>query len=319
MGKTCFHGLCFSSIKLSRFRRWPISKRSLVIASLCVIYLFFALAAYSQQHRDKDKYRHPRGQYTLDNGLPGSVELRTGARLVVPTRSNVVYITLRSKRQKPANIRGTIRPKVRRKVKRTKSTSSAFTQDKRVTLERDAGQTKRNDAPKTSWAETRDINYKSLLVNSDSRGDHRVSSIRIYSQRAPPWLSPEDVGTMRFLADANVLRITEASRGDAPPLLIFEGETSRAVSEQQHGGARDLCGGPCGLIRSPVDSTEVFAFHLDRVLGLNRTLPAVSRTFSFLYGASHTHGTRGKVPSFFCLTLDETFAFYCASKPTYFF
>ncbi|CAL8248516.1 unnamed protein product [Lota lota] len=37
--------------------------------------------------------------------------------------------------------------------------------------------------------------------------------------------------------------------------------------------------GSCSLVKRPDDWYEVLAFHLDRVLGLNRTLPAVLRTF----------------------------------------
>ncbi len=37
--------------------------------------------------------------------------------------------------------------------------------------------------------------------------------------------------------------------------------------------------GHCSLIKRTDDWFEVFAFHLDRVLGINRSLPAVLRTF----------------------------------------
>lgn len=37
--------------------------------------------------------------------------------------------------------------------------------------------------------------------------------------------------------------------------------------------------GCCALVKRTDDWIEVFAFHLDRVLGLNRSLPAVLRTF----------------------------------------
>ncbi|KAG8003826.1 hypothetical protein GBF38_007811 [Nibea albiflora] len=248
---------------------------------------------YSQQHRDrrtdKDKYRRTRGLYHLDvnDALPDSVDSQTAASFVVPTRSNVVYITLKSKRLKPANIRGTIRPKLRRKVRRTKSANSAFTQSKLGTLEQDAGQIKRNVTRKASWGETRDVDYKTLDVihksHIDAQTDSDVSSIRIYSQRAPPWFSPEDVKAMRFLADAKVLRVKEVSRGVSSSLLIFEGKAGGPVTDHKHTKLSFVCGGQCGVISSPVDTTEVFAFHLDRVLGLNRTLPAVSRKFSFLH------------------------------------
>lgn len=260
------------------------------------MYLLFVVSqvGYSQPHRDrrtdKDKYRHTRGLYNLDinDAPPNPANLQTGASPVVPTRSNVVYITLKSKRLKPANIRGTIRPKLRRKVRRTKSASSAFTQNKFGTLERDAGQLKRNFARKTSGGENADVDYKSLDIlqksNTEKQTDSHLSSIRIYSQKAPPWFSPQDVRAMRFLADAKVLRMREVSHGDSPSLLIFEGDTRDSAADQRHTRVSNVCGGQCGVISSPMDTTEVFAFHLDRVLGLNRTLPAVSRRFSYLHG-----------------------------------
>ncbi|XP_044061750.1 Golgi-associated kinase 1B [Siniperca chuatsi] len=291
MGKSRFHWLCFPFLRLtSSFRRRSLSKRRLIIASVCVVYLFFVVSqvGYSQQHRDrrtdKDKYRHNRGLYNLDiiDALPDYGGLQTGASFVVPTRSNVVYITLKTKRLKPANIRGTIRPKLRRKATRNTSANSAFTQSKLGPF----GQIKRNFAPKSSWGETRDLDYKSLGLihksDKDAQTDSPISSIRIYSQRAPPWFSPNDVKAMRFLADAKVLRIKEVSHGDTPSLLIFEGDTHVSLTNQKHTKPNIVCEGQCGVINSPVDTTEVFAFHLDRVLGLNRTLPAVSRKFSFL-------------------------------------
>ncbi|XP_053285040.1 Golgi-associated kinase 1B isoform X2 [Pleuronectes platessa] len=290
MGKSRSLWLCFPVLRLtSSFWRCPLSRRSLIIATLCAVYLLFVVSyvGYSQQQRDrrtdKHKYRHTRGLET-DGAFLDSADLPTGESSVVPTRSNVVYITLKFKRLKPANIRGTIRPKLRSKLRKNKSASSAFTQDKLGALERDAGQINRHFAPKTPWKETRDVDYKSLDVIHSSHRDEmaNTSSIRIYSQRAPQWFSAQDVGAMRFLADAKVLRIREVSRRESPsPLLVFEGETrTRGNHTTARGG---VCVGRCGVITSPLDTTEVFAFHLDRVLGLNRTLPAVGRKFRFLH------------------------------------
>uniref|UniRef100_A0A8U8AYM3 Uncharacterized protein n=1 Tax=Geospiza parvula TaxID=87175 RepID=A0A8U8AYM3_GEOPR len=53
----------------------------------------------------------------------------------------------------------------------------------------------------------------------------------------------------------------------------------------------DCQDGRCGLIKRPGDLYEVLAFHLDRVLGLNRSLPAVARRFSsHLLPYSYTDG-----------------------------
>ncbi|KAM9849496.1 Golgi-associated kinase 1B [Aulostomus maculatus] len=280
MGKSRFLWLCFPFLRLaSSFRRCPLSKRTLLISSVCVFYLCFVVSqvefSKQQQHRGrrtgKDKDRHTLELYNLgiSDLSDSAVDLQTHAGIVVPTRSNVVYITLKSKRLKPVNIRATIRPKLRRKARRNTSGNSVFTQSKL----RD--QIKRNV---TSRRETKDIDYKSIH-KSHSDPEYLVSSIRIYSQKAPPWLSAQDVEVMRFLADAKVLRLREVSRGDSPSLLIMEAETNLPQNTKHS----QVCGGRCGVVHSPVDTSEVFAFHLDRVLGLNRTLPAVSRRFTFLH------------------------------------
>lgn len=286
MGSSRFYRLPFPFSKAtSWFLRRIFSKRSLIIASICAVYLFFALFGYSQQHQDKpadkDKHRHTRGLYTLDNARPHSLDSYTKAQNVLPTQNNVVYITLKSKRLKPANTRGTISTKLRRKARRTQLTQSPFTQNKLGTLGQNAGQNGRYVAQESFLGETLHVDYKSLNMVHDSS---RVSSIRIYSQKAPPWFSPEDVKAMRFLADAKVVRVKKIPHKDFSSLLIFKSETGGNHKLLE---GSNLCGGQCGTIGSPVDNTGVFAFHLDRVLGLNRTLPAVSRRFSFLYGRSH--------------------------------
>lgn len=303
MGKSRVYGPCFPLLRLaSSFRRCPLSKKSLIIATICVVYLLFVVSqiGYSQQSRDRrtdtDRYRHARGLYHLEvtDILPAS------ASFVVPTRSNVVYITLKSKRLKPANIRGTIRPKLRRKERRNKSSGSA-SQNKLISSVSDTRQMTRDSAANSSWTETRDVDYTFLNIihksHKEGEADSHISSIRIYSQRAPPWFSAQDVRAMRFLADAKVRRIREVSLRELPPLLMFEAETT----DPQHSEGSRVCGGQCGVIKRPVDNTEVFAFHLDRVLGLNRTLPAVSRRFSFLHGRSPIRETEFQARLLVCV------------------
>lgn len=290
MGSSRFHGLRFSFSKAtSRFWRRILSKRSLILASICALYLCFVLFGYSQQYQDKaadEAERRPtRGLYAPGNARPDAPHSHTGAQNVLPTRNNVVYITLKSRRLKPANIRGTIRPKLRRKARRTPLTQSPFTQNKFGTSGRNAGQSGRYVPQETLLGETMSADSKSLNVDRDPRPDSRVSSIRIYSEKAPPWFSPEDVRAMRFLADATVVRMRTMPHGDFSSLLIFESGAGGTHRLLEGSGA---CGGQCGVVGSPADNTEVFAFHLDRVLALNRTLPAVSRRFSSLYGRSHS-------------------------------
>ncbi|NXD27469.1 F198A protein, partial [Spelaeornis formosus] len=108
---------------------------------------------------------------------------------------------------------------------------------------------------------------------------------------APPWLSADDLQKMRLLsrgrvvsksrvpAHGQIMRVGLRAVGDA------EGDVLAASPE---GDCRD---GRCGLIKRPGDLYEVLAFHLDRVLGLKRSLPAVARRFSSrLLPYSYTDG-----------------------------
>lgn len=301
MGKSGFRRPRFPFLLLATsFRRFPLSKKSLLLASACFAYLLVALIGHTQQQQQQQNRRiltehHQRGSWLFDSdsdqsrALPRSADSQLSALSTAQSHSNVVYITLRSKLLKPANIRGTVRPKLRRKSRRIKSTKSAFTHSKFGTSAPDAGQRQRGDVQRSAREGRGEdaADYRLLKIipdhDPDGRTGSQISSIRIYSQRAPPWLSAQDVEALRFLADAKVRRVKEVSRGDSAPLVVFEGET---VAGRKHGKPATVCAGACGVIGSPVENTEVFAFHLDRVLGLNRTPPAVSRKFRFLHGTS---------------------------------
>ncbi|NXD96750.1 F198A protein, partial [Chaetorhynchus papuensis] len=118
---------------------------------------------------------------------------------------------------------------------------------------------------------------------------------RAAERDAPPWLSADDLQKMRLLssgqvvsktripAHGQVMRVGLRAMGDAKG--DAEGDVSPASPE---GDCQD---GRCGLIKRPGDLYEVLAFHLDRVLGLNRSLPAVARRFtSRLLPYSYTNG-----------------------------
>lgn len=97
---------------------------------------------------------------------------------------------------------------------------------------------------------------------------------------------------MRFLADGKVSRIHEVSQKEFIPLLLFESTSYLSlIHSDKQNDVKDhkVCIGQCGVIKSPVDTSEVFAFHLDRVLGLNRSVAAVSRKFPFVQGRPIVH------------------------------
>ncbi|NXH22013.1 F198A protein, partial [Bucco capensis] len=108
----------------------------------------------------------------------------------------------------------------------------------------------------------------------------------------PPWFSDDDLQKMQLLAGGQVvsktripahgqvLRVGLRAVGDA------KGDVLPDSPEQ------DCQDGRCGLIKRSGDLYEVLAFHLDRVLGLNRSLPAVARRFtSHLLPYSYTNGS----------------------------
>lgn len=298
MGKSGFRRLRFPFLLLATsFRKLRLSKKSLLVVGACFAYLLVALFGHTLQQQNREEhYRRDSRLFGSDSdqsrALSRSADSQLGA-LSTAVNHNVVYITLRSKLLKPANIRGTVRPKLRRKSRRIKSTKSAFTHSKFGTSAPDAGQGKRSDAQRSAreggGEEAADFRLLKIIpdYHADRRAGSQISSIRIYSQRPPPWLSAQDVEALRFLADAKVWHVKEVSRGDSAPLLVFEGETAAG---RKDGKPATVCAGTCGVIGSPVENTEVFAFHLDRVLGLNRTPPAVSRKFRFLHGTSAGFG-----------------------------
>ncbi|NXG01992.1 F198A protein, partial [Sakesphorus luctuosus] len=115
---------------------------------------------------------------------------------------------------------------------------------------------------------------------------------RSVERETPPWLSADDLQKMQLLANGKVvsktripahgqvMRVGLQAMGDA------KGDVLPASPE------RDCQDGNCGLIKRPGDLYEVLAFHLDRVLGLNRSLPAVARRFtSHLLPYSYTNGS----------------------------
>ncbi|XP_032847154.2 Golgi-associated kinase 1A [Tyto alba] len=108
----------------------------------------------------------------------------------------------------------------------------------------------------------------------------------------PPWLSDDDLQKMRLLAEGQVVSKTRVpAHGQVLRVgLRAVGDPERDASPASPEG--DCQDGRCGLIKRPGDLYEVLAFHLDRVLGLNRSLPAVARRFtSRLLPYSYTDGS----------------------------
>lgn len=112
-------------------------------------------------------------------------------------------------------------------------------------------------------------------------GRIRVSAHR----RELPWFSDDDIQKMKLLAAGDtvskarvpghgqVLQVALQMSDQKQTLgkMLMDTSTSSHTSHCHRG--------QCSLVKRTEDWFEVFAFHLDRVLGLNRTLPAVLRSF----------------------------------------
>lgn len=108
-------------------------------------------------------------------------------------------------------------------------------------------------------------------------GDDR--RIRVSADgREVPWFSQDDIQKMKLLAGGEPVTKTRVpGHGQVLQVALDLPDQKQDASASSH---TDHCHrGQCSLIKRTDDWFEVFAFHLDRVLGLNRTLPAVLRSF----------------------------------------
>lgn len=95
--------------------------------------------------------------------------------------------------------------------------------------------------------------------------------------QVPPWLTEHDVQTLRLLAHGEVVG---KARVPGHGQVLQVGFSTERTLQDLSPGLSQLCSqGLCGLIKRPGDLSEVLSFHVDRVLGLHRSLPAVARRF----------------------------------------
>ncbi|NWS00966.1 F198B protein, partial [Motacilla alba] len=293
--------------------RRPRTRRNLLVGTACVIYLGFLVSQVGHvlpQHKGghrkissrslQDAAQTPFLGIPLDGTLspPNFQEPQLGSNgtLLPP---NVVYITLRSKRSKPANIRGTVKPKRRKKNAIPLSYGQHFPKATFMGWEEAFAQ--------QPWRATRASGTKGAVIAVEARkyqlDEHRhkgmairerghqrpgrisgavkaqlqpeESNIRIYSENPPSWMSKDDILNMRMLADSPIESIQEVPSHKAVLAVFASGPSTTGTACNQ---------GHCGIVKRPLDMSEVFAFHLDRILGLNRSLPSVSRRSEFFQG-----------------------------------
>ncbi|KFO74346.1 Protein FAM198B [Cuculus canorus] len=284
--------------------RRPRTRRNLLVGIACVIYLGFLISQVGHvlpQHKGghrkissrslQDAAQTPFLGIPLDGTLspPNFQEPHLGGNgtLLPP---NVVYITLRSKRSKPANIRGTVKPKRRKKHATPLSyeqhfqktafmgREEAFAQQlgramgAAISLEARKHQLNERRNKEMAVRERANRRPGGIFGGIQAQPQPGESNIRIYSESSPSWLSKDDIQNMRMLADSQIESIQEVPSHKAV-LAIFVRGTSATGTPCNHGH--------CGIVKRPLDMSEVFAFHLDRILGLNRSLPSVSRRSEF--------------------------------------
>ncbi|KFQ89014.1 Protein FAM198B [Phoenicopterus ruber ruber] len=293
--------------------RRPRTRRNLLVGTACVIYLGFLVSQVGHvlpQHKGghqkissrslQDAAQTPFLGIPLDGTLspPNFQEPQLGGN-GTSLPPNVVYITLRSKRSKPANIRGTVKPKRRKKHATPLSygqhfPKAAFMGHKEAFAQQPgrampaAGTTGAAIAPGARKHQLDEHWHKEMVIRE--RGHRRPggisggikaqpqpeeSNIRIYSESSPPWLSKDDILNMRMLADSQIESIQEVPSHKAVLVVFARGPSTTGTACNR---------GHCGIVKRPLDMSEVFAFHLDRILGLNRSLPSVSRRSEFFQG-----------------------------------
>ncbi|XP_078520575.1 Golgi-associated kinase 1A [Lissotriton helveticus] len=112
-------------------------------------------------------------------------------------------------------------------------------------------------------------------------------SSKMPEQQPPPWFTPDDLQKMKLLAKGEV--VTKAripAHGQVLKVGLLDGSETASEDPQKH-----CAKGLCGLIKRSSDLHEVLAFHLDRVLGLKRSLPVVARKFrSHVLPYKYTNG-----------------------------
>ncbi|XP_006893120.1 PREDICTED: protein FAM198A [Elephantulus edwardii] len=98
------------------------------------------------------------------------------------------------------------------------------------------------------------------------------------SGQIPPWFTEHDVQVLRLLAQGEV--VGKARVPGHGQVLQVGLSTEGALQDVPPPDLGQRCSqGLCGLIKRPGDLLEVLSFHVDRVLGLKRSLPAVARRF----------------------------------------
>ncbi|GCC34056.1 hypothetical protein chiPu_0012529 [Chiloscyllium punctatum] len=233
--------------------RRPRSRRNLLIATGALLYACFVVLQGDVLPRERLQRAagdNPNRLLVLVSTPP------TGGSGPGNFTSNpkVVYITLRSKRRKPLKIRGTVRPKTRKK--------RWAVLESRDSVVPAGGKSRGKPSPPSRGA---------------AAGRERSSNIRIYSDSTPSWFSPGDIAAMRFLADSSIDRLQRLVLPGRRTVLLFQGagdhqqRSPRASTGQA--GRTPSCRPPCDGLPRPVilwhDSLSIASNDIQSTVKLN--------------------------------------------------
>ncbi|KAM5158368.1 Golgi-associated kinase 1A [Mantella aurantiaca] len=97
-----------------------------------------------------------------------------------------------------------------------------------------------------------------------------------FLQKSLPWFSSHDLQKMKLLSEGEIIAKSRIpAHGQVLKVALCQSQLDSSCQRMSH-----CAQGSCGLVKRPTDLYEVLAFHLDRVLGLNRSLPTVARIFT---------------------------------------
>ncbi|XP_075684364.1 Golgi-associated kinase 1A [Rhinoderma darwinii] len=157
---------------------------------------------------------------------------------------------------------------------------------------RNGERARENLSNKTALFQDSSVNYRNHLISDcikfqseKSKSDHLKE--KRFTENPHPWFTSDDLKKMKLLSEGE---ITSKSRIPAHGQVLKVTLCPSHMEGQCH--HKNHCKqGLCGLIKRPNDLYEVLAFHLDRILGLNHSLPAVARLFtSNLLPYKYTNG-----------------------------
>ncbi|XP_070533865.1 Golgi-associated kinase 1A-like isoform X2 [Ptychodera flava] len=95
-----------------------------------------------------------------------------------------------------------------------------------------------------------------------------------FDENYPKWFSRADVVRMEMLSTSNISKLYNGRFKVRLRQLIFDDGRSDPIKDF------DSCTEQCAIQKRVDDWFEIFAFHLDRVLGINRSLPAIARVLT---------------------------------------